>query len=159
MKQTIFEHVLHLDERQYASIWKLRRKSFFRTILCVVIGLVCFLSKYTIVIGILIVALCILGLFVPKLSLPGIRSNWKGHKYLHQKLLYGLTTDGLMLKGETIEVKMGWPLLVTWQISGDWLILSPSGGPQMFFPVSKMQSEGVFDEVMALVKKYGKEFR
>ena len=78
---------------------------------------------------------------------------------MHQKLTYSLDKNGMCVQGKTIDTKLSWFHLVTWQVRGDWLILKPSGGPQMFFPVSKMKSEGIFDDIMGLVKQHGKEFK
>ena len=122
-------------------------------------GILLLLSSYTLLLGLVLLALCALAVIMPKFVPFGHRTTWEGHKYLHQNLKYSIGRDGLRLQGKTIEIKLGWDLLVTWRIIGDWLILSASGGPQLFFPISEMKQYGVFEEVMELAKNHGKEFK
>jgi hypothetical protein len=72
---------------------------------------------------------------------------------------YGVSDEGLWVQGRTIDAKASWSLLVTWQIRNDWFMLSPSGMPQVYLPVAEMKKSGVYDHIMQLSKKNGKEFK
>jgi len=88
-----------------------------------------------------------------------LHHNFQGQRYLHQPLKYGVSVENLWVQGETINTRASWSLLVTWQITRDWLILTLSGIPQVYLPISEMKKAGVYDQIVELAKKNGKEFK
>jgi len=76
-----------------------------------------------------------------------------------ETLKYGVNKKSLWVIGETIDAKSDWENLVTWQIRGDWLILSPSGIPHIILPIEGMKDSGVYENILATSKKNGKEFK
>jgi hypothetical protein len=50
-------------------------------------------------------------------------------------------------------------LMASWQIRADWLILTASGIPQIFLPVSDMKRSGSFKQIMRLAIKNGTEYK
>jgi hypothetical protein len=102
----IFEHTLQLTQEQYEEIWGITSPRLFPLSLCIVAGLLSLLSKYTFILGALLLMFSVLAIFIPRIIPVGVRRSWKGNKYLHQTLKCGFGDYGLTVRGKTIEVKM-----------------------------------------------------
>jgi len=80
-------------------------------------------------------------------------------KHMVEPTLYGVDSDGIWLRTPSLECRARWPLLISWQVRGDWLILSTSGMPFVLFPITAMEQSGVLGPIMELAQKHGKEFK
>ncbi|MDP8248665.1 MAG: hypothetical protein P9M00_11045 [Candidatus Tritonobacter lacicola] len=149
---------MKLTEGDYVAILQPSKVRGWRISAIIIIGILCLFSRYTLVVGIALICLGIIAVVLPHLVPFGARSNFKGHRYLHQKLTYGVMEDGLWIRGKDLDARASWHLLVTWRVLGDWLILSPSGIPQIYLPISKMKESSVYDKILDLARKHGKEF-
>jgi hypothetical protein len=86
-------------------------------------------------------------------------SQFPRSKVSASSLKYGVSSEYLWVQGRTIDAKTSWSLLVTWQVRNDWLVLSPAGIPQIYLPITEIKKAGVYDHIMELAKKNGKEFK
>jgi hypothetical protein len=159
MENTLFEHTIEFDAKTYRAVWERKSTRWVRIAVAFVVGLFMLLWSYTFLLGVLVLILCLLHLIFPAILLKRFHLNFQGHKYLHQPLTYHVSVEHLWVQGETINAKASWSLLVTWQIIRDWLILSASGIPQVYLPIPDMKRSGVYDKVLDLAKKNGKEFK
>jgi hypothetical protein len=159
---------LKLSEKTFAEIWNkklgvressgtLRRNVKRGMVLFVAIA--CLFWAYTFLLGICILVLFLIILFMPRLLPKGLRSMYHEHPFLHYKATYAVDEKGLHVTGKGIQAQCDWSLLSTWQIRGDWLILQPGGIPALYFSRAELKKAGVYDKVMELSKKHGKEFK
>ena len=167
----LFEYFLKLDKSQYLKIWqtplstdKIKNKFLKKLILSLLLIPVILLLffKYTIVLGIVITIFififAILIRFSPKFLKVGHRYNYDSNKILSYKLKYTINEKGMKVNGKYIDTFCAWHLLYTWQIRGDWLILTTLGTPQLYLPISILKENGIYNIVMKKVKNYGIQF-
>jgi hypothetical protein len=159
MENALFEHTIEFDEESYRAIWQRKSTRWLRFAIALVIGLLMLFWSYTLLLGVVVLILCFIHLVSPHLLSKGLHHNFRGLKYLHHPLKYSVSDEHLVVQGRTIDAKASWPLLVTWQVRNNWLILTPSGIPQVYLPISEMKKVGVYDQIMELTKKNGKEFK
>jgi hypothetical protein len=159
MENTLFEHTIQFEEEGYRAIWKGYPRRWLRFAVALGLGLFMLFWAHTLLLGVVVLILCFIHLISPGLLSKSLHHNFQGLKYLHHPLKYGVSGEYLWVQGKTIDAKASWSLLVTWQIRNDWLILSASGIPQVYLPVPEMKRSGVYDEVLELAKKNGREFK
>jgi hypothetical protein len=159
MENVKFEHTIDWNEAKYKDIWSNYKPNYLKTCIVIIAGIICLFSKYTLIVGCLIIVGSFLGLCSLKIFSVGHRRNYKGHIYLHESLRYGVNDSSLWVKGKKIDAKCDWKNLVTWQINGDWLILTPSGIPQIILPIDEMKKNKAYENIFELAKKFGKKFR
>ena len=156
---TLFEHTVHFDEKTYRGIWVSKPVRWIRIIIGFAVGIILLFWAYTLVVGIVILGLCLITIISPRIFGKALYHNFHNHKHLHQPLTFGVSEDRLWVRGETLDASATWKLLTTWQVRADWLILTVSGIPQIFLPVSDMKKSGSFDRVLQLALENGKEFK
>jgi hypothetical protein len=159
MENKLFEHTIEFDEETYRAIWERNSTRWLRFTIALVFGIFMLFWSYTLLLGVFVLILCFLYVVSPRILSKALPHNFQGHRYMHQPLKYGVSVEHLWVQGETIDTKASWSLLATWQITRDWLILTPSGIPPVYLPISEMKKAGVFDQIMELAKKNGKEFK
>jgi hypothetical protein len=159
MENTLFEHTIEFDEATYRAVWQRKATRWLRFAVALVVGLFMLCWSYTLLLGVVVLILCFIQLISPGLLSKGLHHNFQGLKYLHHPLKYGVSEEYLWVQGRTIDAKASWLLLVTWQIRNDWLILSPSGIPQIYLPITEMKKSEVYDRIVELAKKNGKQFK
>ena len=159
MENKLFEHIIEFDEESYRAIWQRKSIRWLRFAIALIVGLFLLSWSYTLLLGVVVFILCFVHLISPGLLSKGLHHNFQGLKYLHYPLKYGVSGEYLWVQGKNIDAKASWPLLVTWQVRNDWLILSPSGIPQVYLPIPEMKRSGVYDKVLELAKENGKEFK
>ena len=162
MEQFRFENTVQLTEDQYVAIHGvLPKKPWFkyvRFVALIIIGLVCLLSKYTLIIGLALLAMAVMAVFLPKMIPGGTRSIFRRHKYLQYPLTYGISDQRLWVKGTLIDASVHWTMLVVWREVEGWLVLSPSGIPVLYFSIARLKEEGVHDRVLIMAKAHGQEY-
>jgi len=155
-----FKHTLLISEDEYVALFHGSRKSKpARLGVLAAIGILCLFSKWTLLIGILALAVVAFIVFMEilgwQLTLP---QSYRYSVHLHSPVTYTISEKGFSLAGELLAVHSEWQNLKVWRKNGDWLILSPNVLPPLFFKVSDLERAGVFSEVMDLVKKNAVEF-
>lgn len=163
MQEFRFEYKHKLSETEYNSVWSVISPKPFnrilRRVVLVFVTVLCFFWAYTFLLGVLGVVIIFLMLFMPQV-LPGtVRRQYRKYKITGKTLTYGVDNKSLWIKGKDISAKISWSFLTVWRIRGDWLVLQSDGIPPFYLPISQLESQGVFAEVMGLVEKYGKKFR
>ena len=159
MENVLFEHTIEFDEESYRAVWQRKSTSWLRFAIAFVLGLFMLFWSHTLLLGVVVLILCFIHLISPGLLSKGLHHNFQGLKYLHHPLKYGVSSEYLWVQGRTIDAKTSWSLLVTWQVRNDWLVLSPAGIPQIYLPITEIKKAGVYDHIMELAKKNGKEFK
>jgi hypothetical protein len=159
MENTLFEYTIEFDEESYRAIWQRQSTRWLRFAIAFIVGLLLLFWSYTLLLGVIILIACFTQLIVPGLLSKGLFRNFRHLKYMHHPLKYGVSDEHLWVQGKTIDAKVSWSLLATWQVRNDWLILSPSGIPQIYLPLTEMKKSGVYEHIMELAKKNGKEFK
>ena len=157
-----FENTVTITESEYVAIWSfLPKKPWFKYIRFVVnmaIGVLCLFSKYTLLIGLILLGFGVLALFVPKIMPSSNRSIYRRHLYLREPLTYGVSQQKLWARGAQIDASVQWSMLVTWREVEGWLVLSASGIPPVYLSLARLREEGLYDRVSELAKRYAPEY-
>lgn len=153
-----------LTEDKYVGIWRRARSSkrwralISQSVIAGVILALSFLSVYTIALGaaiaVFFIYLGLLGFMKP----PMLRKMYRDLHYPREPITYSLNRSELSLKSSAFQATISWNLQLTWQISGSWLILRPNNFPELYFPMDKLKQTGIYNQVMQMVKKHGREF-
>jgi len=155
----VFEHAHRFTEQEYVGVTtvfsrKPRPRVTRMAILLVIAGLL-LLSRYTFVLGILILLVYLVGRWLPHTLAGTATRQFRESKLLKNELTYGASERGVWVRGPDFSGWAAWHLLGHWRIRGDWLMLPCSGMPTVFLPVSELQAEGVFERVMERVRANG----
>lgn len=51
-------------------------------------------------------------------------------------------------RGGPVEAKVDWMLLTSWRVEDDWLILSVTGLPRLYYPLSTLREKGLYKQIM-----------
>jgi hypothetical protein len=159
-----FSHELLLTEDQYVAIWRSAKSSrrwkmlISQSVIAIVVLVLSLLSAYTTGLGIALALfffyLGTIGFFPPQI----LRKTFRDLRYISDPITYSVTQKDLSVASRRLHASATWDLLVTWQIVGDWLILRASDIPQLYFPVERLKQLDMFDKVLGLAKRNGKEF-
>jgi hypothetical protein len=159
MEDILFEHTIQFDKNSYRDIWTSKETRRFRLAIHVLIGIALLFTKYTLILGVILLLLSVLDQKMKKVFGKTLRGMFESHKHLHQPLTFGLSKSRLWMHGETIDTSTSWSLLSSWQLTRGWLVLTPHGSSQLFFPVAELEDAGVFYQVLELADKHGNEFK
>ena len=161
MDEFRFENSVKLTESEYVALWAIlpaRVTPVGRFGLLLVIGVVFLFTKYTLVLGIILLACAVLVLFLPGIIPSGVRSTFRQHKYLRDSLTYGIDQHKIWVRGTRIDASVPWSMLGTWREREGWLVLSPSGIPPVYLSVARLNQEGLYGRVRALAASNAPEF-
>jgi len=163
MEQFRFENTVTLTEEQYVAIYGvLPKKPWFRYIrfvLITTIGVVCLFSKYTLLIGLILLGFAVMAVLLRKLIIPGnTRSLFRRHRYLQDPLTYGVSDQKLWVKGVRIDASVDWTMLVVWREVEGWLLLSTSGIPPIYLSIARLKEEGLYKRVREMAKSHAPEY-
>lgn len=158
-----FENTVTITEAQYVAIWSMLPKrpwfKYVRFMVLVAVGLACLLSKYTLLIGLGLLALAVMAIVLPRAIMPSSsRSIYRRHVYLREPLTYGVSEEKMWARGSRIDASAQWSLLVTWREIEGWLLLSASGIPPVYLSLARLREEGLYDRVSDMAQRYGTEF-
>lgn len=130
-----------------------------KIILVITFTILLYFSQYTIIIGI-ILSILIMSVFFKKILKFGFKNYYKEAIFLHdQKLKYKIDLNGMHIEGEEMNLFTSWSLLKNWQIKNDWLILTASSIPQLYFPVSLLKENKILTSLKLHLKQYAKEIK
>ena len=162
MDELTFQNTVKLTESEYVALsavlpaWRLSRKIRFGLLVALGIGFL--FTKYTLLLGIILLGLGVLALLAPGIVPFAVRSAFRQHKYLRDALTYGCNQEKLWVKGARIDASVPWSMLVTWRETDGWLVLSPSGIPPLYLSLARLKEEGVYGRVRALAASNAPEF-
>jgi len=163
MEEFRFENTVKLTESQYVAIWSvLPRKPWFaklRLFVLTATGIILLFSNYTLLLGLLLLALSAAVVFVPGKLLPsGSRSLFRRHTYLRDALTYGVSDQRLWVRGEKIDASVQWSMLGVWREVEGFLLLHASGIPPVYLSLSRLKEEGLYSRVKDLAKSHAPEY-
>ena len=162
MDEFRFENSVKLTESQYVAVFGVlpRRLSSrkMRLALLGAAGILLLFTRYTLLIGLILLGLLVLTAFIPRIISFGSRSLFRKHLYLRDALTYGVSDQKLWVKGSKIDASVSWSMLVTWREIEGWLVLSPSGIPPVLLSLARLQEEGLYGRVRALAASNAPEF-
>lgn len=163
MNEFRFENTLTLTESQYLAVWALmpakRLSRIIRFGALAAVGVVFLFSPYTLLLGLILLALVGVSVFLPRIVPAGARSLFRQHKYLRDTLTYGVSDQKLWVKGVRLDASVSWSMLVVWREREGWLVLSPSGIPPIYLSLARLMEEGLYNRVMELANSNAKEFK
>lgn len=162
MSEFKFENTLTMTESQYVAVWGVlpprRRSQLIRVIAVGAVGVLFLFTRYTVILGVILLALVIVRVFMPRLLSSGARSSFRQHTYLQDAITYGVTDRKLWLKSARIEASISWSMLSTWYEKEDWLVLSASGVPPILLSLARLREEGLYGRVRALAASNAPEY-
>ncbi|KKM67746.1 hypothetical protein LCGC14_1468020 [marine sediment metagenome] len=170
-----FETDVEIDEDAYVYIlrtgptqhspqrydWLRRLPRSARTgILCVICVLagVCFLSKYTWFLGVLLLALPTLAVIGRSRMCGLMRGMYRRKTYLHDRATHGASQDLLWIRGNTFELQAEWNRIYGWHVRAGWMILAVTNkyglSFEVFLPVAELKERGLYDRVLLLAQTH-----
>ena len=159
MQELRFENTVKISESEYMAVWGVTRApKTLKFVGLVALGLLCLLTPYTLVLGIVLLVLAVLALFTPLIVPGGARHRFRNAAYLQDALTYGISEHRLWIKGTTIDASVPWSMLATWREIEDWLVLSPHGIPPIYLSLARLRNEGLYGRVRALAASNAPEF-
>ena len=160
MSNFVFEQRVKLSEREYIAAagvldwrWRPRRMA---TVLG--IAVLCLFSKYTLVLGLVLLLFGLLSVVMPRLLPVGAAATYRDSRYLQHELTFRVTDLQLSITSSELECRCTWKNLMVWRERNGWLILSPDGMPQLLLAVQGLKDAGVYDAVLALARENASEF-
>jgi hypothetical protein len=163
MNQFRFENTLKLTESQYLDVWALvpttRLSRLIRHAALAVVGIIFLFSPYTLLLGVVLILSVAITPFEPRMIPASARSLFHQHKYLRDALTCGVSEQRLWVKSARLDASVPWPMLATWRERAGWLVLSPSGIPPVYLPISRLREEGLYEQVIELARQHAKEFK
>lgn len=121
-------------------------------------GVACLFSPYTLLVGIVLLALSVFGTFLLPLIPRSAAHAYRNTPYLHDALTYGVDDRGPWLAGPLLEARVPWAAAYLWDARDGWLRISAHGAPHFWFPVAALKEVGVHEPVMALCKRHAVRF-
>lgn len=157
-----FEHsqTHKLTEADYTAIHALgsRRARNWKILLLVAAGLGCLFWSYTLLLGIVLLVLVALALAAPHLVPAGASATFRGLTHLHQPVTFTVSHKGLAVLASDLDLRCGWSNLAVWHEREGWLRLSPHGMQDLYFRVSDLHKASVYEGVIELCRKHGREY-
>src|ERR1044072_9374492 len=163
MEEFRFENTVKLTEEQFVAIWSVfPKKRWFvklRLFALIVTGVILFFSTYTMLIGLILLGAAAAAYFLPGVVSPfGTRSLFRRHLYLRDALTYGVSNQGVWVKGARIDARVQWSLVGAWREVEGWFLLYPSGIPPVYLWLKRLKEEGLYTRVRDLAKSHAPEY-
>ena len=162
MDEFRFENTVKLTESQYVAVWGVLPRPLssrkMRLALLGAAGVLLLFTRYTLLIGLILLGLLVLTAFVPRILSFGSRSLFRKHLYLRDAVTYGVSDQKLWVKSPKIDASVPWSMLVVWREIEGWLVLSPSGIPPVLLSLARLEEAGLYGRVRALAASHAPEF-
>lgn len=159
MDELRFENTVKLTEAEFVATWGVvRAPNKLKYVALVAVGILCLFTPYTLLLGLLLLGLAVLGSFIPIIIPGGARHKFRELSYLHEPLTYGVSEHKLWVKGASIDASVPWSMLYTWREIQDWLVLSPVGIPPVYLSLARLREEGVYGRVRAIAASNAPEY-
>ena len=157
-----FENTLKITEAEYVAVWSVLptwyQSGKIRLVLLLVLGAVFLFTPYTLLLGIILLGLGVVGLLAPRILEFGAHDQFRRHVYLRDALTYGVNEEKIWVKSAKIDASVPWSMLVTWSEIEGYLVLSPSGIPPVYLSLAKLSAAGLYGRVRALAASNAPEF-
>ena len=157
-----FEHTHKFKEAEYVALhgpFAIQGTArWLRWIAMLLLGLVCLLSRYTFLLGVVVLVLGAIVLLMPRWAPGTTARGFREFRYLREPVTYGADSTNVWVKTTDFRAEAAWRHLVTWRERSRWLILQGSGFPQVVFPIAALKAAGAYEPVKALAKEHGVEF-
>ena len=156
-----YETTLAVTEHDYDEIhrigpWEVPYRWLF---LMLAAGLLCFLSPYTTIVGIVIMVILFIALLAP-LARPS-RMDAKYNLMmppLDSPLTIVVTDTELRVASDKFDLRCGWPNVSIWDENGGWLTIKPHGMQALYLRVDDLKEASVYEQVIEMCKAHGKKF-
>jgi hypothetical protein len=122
------------------------------------VGILFLFTPYTLLLGLVLLSLVVLGLFIPKILPSAMLRAFREHKYFRDALTYGVSDQKLWVKGPRLDATVPWSMLLVWRETEGWFVLSPSGIPPLYLSLARLKNEGLYGRVRALAASNAPEY-
>ena len=95
---------------------------------------------------------------MPSLLPKTVANNFREINYLKQELTYGVSENKLWVKGDQINIELGWQNAAVWDIREEWLKISPNHSPVLWFEIAKLKEANIYENVIELCNKHAVRF-
>lgn len=162
MEDFRFENTLTMTESLYLSVWAIvptrGRVPKIRLAALTAAGIALLFTPYMWLVGLIVLGVVVLFIVSPAILSFGTRSTFRGHKYLRDALIYGVSDQKLWVRGARMDASVSWSMLVTWREIEGMLVLSPSGIPPVYLSLARLREAGLYGRVRALAASNAPEF-
>jgi hypothetical protein len=156
-----FEHVWEMKEAEYLALtlpemgpWSLRARLKLAGLM--MLGPVMLLSPYSAGVGVLLMLLTATASYFPRVARWSMSKRFAEAEYLRGPVAYGVSRGGLWMRGAHVSAESDWDGLVAWREVGDWLVLSPSGMPPVYLPITALREQGLYEPIVFLARANGR---
>jgi hypothetical protein len=157
-----FEHTHRLSQAEYVGIWALldpaRPARLVRRIGILVVGLACLLSPYTMLLGVIILALAAVAALIPSFFPGTAARSFRQFCYLDGPVTYGADEDSVWVRTLDFSAKAAWRHVTVWRERNGWLILQGNTFPPVLLPITALKAQSIYDQVKALAQKHAVEW-
>lgn len=147
-----FEHTTTVGLEDYVKIWSVwsrkRKHRVVRISIIVLLVILSFLSKYTLVLGI-IVGFMLVFTFVASKKVPGTNANrYKQYEDIFKNVTYGMDDFGLWMCGNGYDVKIEWSNIKNCRERDDWIVLWGFSTMIFYFRVSELKQNELYEPLI-----------
>jgi len=155
-----FEHTYQMPIDEYATLNRVfaRFKKPWREAALFIAGVAALFSKWTFVLGCVLLVVSGLSIFRPSIIRSAGRNLYAQMIDMSGPIKYGVSDKGLSFSGSHLNASCSWNNLVQWRELDGWLILQCAGMPHLFFRTSELEESGVLKPIMLLVRKHGIDY-
>ena len=155
-----FEHTLRFTEDLYVSLnTSFTKKSRpLRLLLVAGAGVACLFWSYTVLLGVALLIMAAMNVFLPSRVPGSVANTYRNLTYLHDELTYGVNEKELWLRSPGLNYEVSWEHVAVWSERAGWLKISAHNVPSLWFPADKLRDANVYDNIIYLCKRHGKEF-
>lgn len=152
-----FTHTHEWTEENYVDInrifWK--KKQWLKIFIYGVFGILCLFWTYTFLLGVFLILLFAIFAWAPYIFVFGSGVKFRECPFLQEAITYGVSNERLWLNNSLIEASVPWETVDVWDERDGWLLVAPTGLPELWFPISKLKDAGLYPKIIVLCKKNG----
>ncbi|MBC2606294.1 DUF308 domain-containing protein [Pelagicoccus albus] len=151
-------HTFTREEYVYLTGLFSRKSKPLRLTLAILIGVVCLLSPYTIVIGVAILLLVGLAFFLGKKSAGTFNRWFTNSKFLQGEVTYEVNDRDLRISCDKLDIRVDWAMASVWEEKDGWLRISCEATPNLYFRIEELKKAEVYEHVIDLCNHYAVRF-
>lgn len=153
-----FEHSHRFTEKEYVELVALPfvgwRSHLVRRAPIVAVAVACLFWPYTMLLGVVVLALFALGMWAPRMIPETTARMFHESKLLGHTLVYGVSESEMWVHGPGYSARAGWPHLRSWSVRGEWLVLRCADLPPVYLPTSSLSAAGLRARVTTLARAH-----
>jgi hypothetical protein len=156
-----FEQTVEWTEPEYNRVRgteRPTRRGRFIAIAIGILGVVAFTSRWTAPVGLLLILLAVFLWFSPRIARRGAREEFKDASYLRGPVTYGVSDEGLWIRGGALRAESRWEGMRVWDCRHGWLLLAASGMPPVYLSEDQLRAAEIYDRVLQLANQHGVEY-